>query len=137
MPSKNGNAKGTSQNVRTIAVIVGALVIGAVTTAAIMYRSGAVTVDLKSGNNSLSFKVAENRIDFNELLDCLLSERLPDRCSTLLGQSSNAGDSSRRRVIKTILQDHGFYYIPSDSAVAALRDITDHNMSSHRYSEFA
>jgi len=125
MPAKNGNAQGTNQNIKTVALIVAALVVGAVTMAAIILRPGAVTVDVKSGSNSFSFKVAENRIDFNDLLDCLLSERLSEKCSALIGQTSNGGDSSRQRVVRTLLQDHGFYHIPSDSAAAALRDIKE------------
>ncbi len=124
MPTHNGHAKATSRSVTTVAVIVATLVIGAVTTFAIMYRSGGVTLDLKSGSNSIAFKVAENRIDFKELLECLLSEQLSGNCKKLLGQSG-ANSISTRRVIGTILQDHGFYAIPSDSAVNALREIKE------------
>jgi hypothetical protein len=124
MPPHTGHAKGTGRSVTAVAAIVATLVIGAVTTIAIMNRSGGVTLDLKSGSNSIAFNVAENRINFNELLECLLSEQLSENCKKLLGQSG-ANDSSRRRVIRNILEDHGFYSIPSDSAVIALREIKE------------
>jgi hypothetical protein len=124
MPTNDRIAKGTAGNLTIVAWVVATIVIGAVTAVALLHRSGAVTIDAKSGGNSFSFKVAESRIDFNGLLECLLSEQLSDKCKTLLGQP-DAGDGARRRVVRGILQDHGFYYIPSDSAVTALRDIKE------------
>jgi len=108
----------------TIAVVLAILVTGAITALAVWHRSGGVDFELSSGNYKAAFKVAENRIDLNQLLDCLLSEQLPKECSTLLGPSG-ANDRPRREAITGILQGHGFYRIPSDRAATALRDLKE------------
>jgi hypothetical protein len=112
---------GSSQ--RSISIKLGSLivlVVGVVVTiallTAILYRPGSFTVVAQNrGLGSIEFKFNQNQVSFSEVLDALLSEQ----------PGSQVDASQRKALIANILRTHGFYSIPGDDAVSALRTMED------------
>jgi hypothetical protein len=108
-------AANSDRSARIRATVVGfiAVILGGIVAIAILYRPGSFSVVAKSQGNSIELTFAESRVDLNEILDRLLSQTA--------GNDTEA--TKRRRLIAGILQAHGFYHIPSEDAVLALRGI--------------
>jgi hypothetical protein len=97
-------------------VLVVGLVVGAALLTAILFRPGSFAVVAQNrGLGSIEFKFNQNQVSFSEVLDALLSEQ----------PGSQVNSSQRKALIANILRTHGFYSIPGDDAVSALRTMED------------
>jgi hypothetical protein len=99
-----------------LVIIVIGLIIGSALLTAILFRPGSFTVVAQSrGFGSVEFKFNQSQVSLGEVLNALLSEQ----------PGSQVNSSERKTLIATILRAHGFYSIPSEDAVSALRSMQD------------
>jgi hypothetical protein len=94
-----------------ITIVIG-LVVGTVLIFAILNRGGGFTVVAQGqGLGEIKFQFDKDQVSLGDVLDNLLSEQT----------GSEVDSAKRHRLISNILQAHGFYQIPSEDAVTALR----------------
>jgi len=112
MPSKDQGSGHLNVKLGALITIVIGVIVGTVLVIAIFYRSGSFSIVAQSqGIGEIKVQFDKSQVSLSDVLDSLLAE-----------QPGSAVDfEKRRRLISNILQTHGFYYIPSDDAVAALR----------------
>ena len=91
-----------------LSVIVGIIVI-----VAILCWPGGFSVVAQGHGSSIELKFTESRVDLGEMLDRLLSP------------GGGNDSASRRRLVASVLQSHGFYLLPSIEAATALRRIEE------------
>jgi len=110
MPSKSHAAGGFSERTLGLLLFGTAIIVGVVVLTAIFFRSGGFSVVAEGQGAKLELKFDESRVDLNQILEQMLkqAEAGPDA-------------ASKRLLVASILQAHGFYPIPSTAAADALR----------------
>jgi hypothetical protein len=108
-----GSKSSKPLNSKLLALIVVSIaaVVGVVLVVATLFRSGGFSVVAQGQGNSIEFKFSESRVDLNQVLDKLLAKQ----------KDGDADTASRQRIVSSILQAHGYYYVPSEEVISYLR----------------
>jgi hypothetical protein len=115
MPKHSRQPEGSSSKFFSLNFfVVAAVVIGVVLVVAVLFRPGSFRVVAQGQGTSVEFKFDDSRIDLNEILEQLLKRA-----------DSGTDAASKRRVIESILQAHGFYPLPSVEAATVLRGMQE------------
>jgi hypothetical protein len=115
MPTSGRHSAAWSPKLFAFLFVIVGIVIGVITVVAILYRPGGFSVVAQGSGSSIEFKFAESRVDLGEMLDRLLSPKA----------DGGTDSASRRRLVASVLQTHGFYLVPSPEAATALRRIEE------------
>jgi hypothetical protein len=114
MPTTSRKPAGSTPGILGLGAIVVSLVIGVIVVVAIFFRSGGFSVVAQSQGASIKIDFAESRIELSQILDQVLKEA-----------ESGTDAPSKKRLVASILQSHGFYQLPSAEAATALRGIEE------------
>jgi hypothetical protein len=115
MPTSGRHSAASSPKLFAFLFVIVGVVIGVITVVAVLYRPSGFSVVAQGAGSSIEFKFAESRVDLGEMLDRLLSPKT----------DGGTDSASRRRLVSSVLQTHGFYLVPSVEAATALRRIEE------------
>lgn len=109
----------TDQNAPVIgtqaAIVILGLAVAAVVLFAIIYRSGEFKVVAKAGDQQIEFDFGKNQVSLSQMLDHMLSDEA----------KGGMDAQSKKRLVRGILRDHGFYQVPSVEAASAIRRMNE------------